>query len=302
MHSAREKLVITVAAIGLIAGISGSAFAQDNPAQGGNAPANERMEKGDKGAQQQQQRRTHDTMGQQEEQRGGGATGQPQRKVQGETSPAAPTAQPEGANRTTGQNVDQNKRDSETRADQNPTQGVDRDREQKTGQDDRNRERNAETNADTHKRDADTQTGQRERSQRNDSSSAEMERDHSGERDHHGAGNDLNVRVNGDLHVSQEKATRISRALKTNVGRENVRVDVRVGGPVPENMHPLPLPPDVVALVPEYRGYEYFVANDAIVIVQPTTHVVVGTIDEGGASAELDARQQIPHAKPCPVE
>ncbi len=84
MHSLRQQLVITVAAIGLIAGISGSAFAQDNPAQGANAPANERMEKGDKGAQQ-QQRRTHDTMGQQEDQRGAGAAGQPQRKAQSET-------------------------------------------------------------------------------------------------------------------------------------------------------------------------------------------------------------------------
>ncbi len=122
------------------------------------------------------------------------------------------------------------------------------------------------------------------------------------ERGHGGAGNDMNVRVNGDLHLSQEKATRISQALKTSGGRENVRVDVRVGGPVPGNMRPMPLPPDVVALVPEYRGYEYFVANDAIVIVQPTSHVVVGTIDEGGATAQLEPEQQIARAKPCPVE
>jgi hypothetical protein len=295
MHSVRQQLVITVAAVGLIAGISGSAFAQDNPAQGGNAPA-ERMEKGDNGAQQ-QQRRTHDTMGQQEEQRGAGAPGQSQRKAQGETgSGAAPNAQPEGANKT-GQNVDQGKRDGATRADQGSTQGVDRDQPQRTGQDDRTRERNAETNPGQSgtRSDADTRTGQGERNQRNDTS-AGMERGHGG------AGNDMNVRVNGDLHLSQEKATRISQALKTSVGRENVRVDVRVGAPIPEHMHPMPLPPDVATLVPEYRGYEYFVANDAIVIVQPTSHVVVGTIDEGGASAQLDAGQQIARAKPCPVE
>jgi len=44
---------------------------------------------------------------------------------------------------------------------------------------------------------------------------------------------------------------------------------------LPGNVRLLPPPANVVDLVPEYRGYEYLVANDEIVIVQPSTRSVV---------------------------
>jgi hypothetical protein len=109
------------------------------------------------------------------------------------------------------------------------------------------------------------------------------------------------ARVIGNLHVSQQNATRITETLRSRARSENVHVDVRVGGPLPASVRPMPLPPDVVELVPEYRGYDYVVVDDEIVFVQPSTHVVVGMIDMG-PTARADTGMQVAHARPCPTE
>lgn len=36
-----------------------------------------------------------------------------------------------------------------------------------------------------------------------------------------------------------------------------------------------PLPDDVVEVVPQYRGYDFFVVRDEIVIVEPSTYKIV---------------------------
>ena len=47
----------------------------------------------------------------------------------------------------------------------------------------------------------------------------------------------------------------------------------------------LPLPANIVDVVPEFRGYDYFVVNDEIVIVQPSSRKVLETINADGATA-----------------
>ena len=42
------------------------------------------------------------------------------------------------------------------------------------------------------------------------------------------------------------------------------------------------LPASIVSIVPEYRGYDYVVVRDEIVIVQPSTRKVVEVIHRGG--------------------
>jgi hypothetical protein len=299
MHSLRQQLIMTVASIGMAAGMVGYAAAQDNPSSGAtNRPANERMEKGNK-AETPQRNKVNNTMGQaQDNQRGGAA-----QKATG--------AEPEGAQKT-GQSADQNdqnKRD-QTRSGQNQMQKSDQGESQKTGQgqgkgDTQMRGAQGEPgkgDADTRtgqdqqrNHDVDTRMGQGERDQR-DGGTAETERDRNGPRP------GMSVRVNGDLHISDEKATRISESLRNSGHRENVNVDVRVGAPLPANVRPAPLPPDVVEVAPEYRGYDYVVANDEIIFIQPETHIVVGTIEAGGATAQIDTGQQIARAKPCPVD
>jgi hypothetical protein len=73
--------------------------------------------------------------------------------------------------------------------------------------------------------------------------------------------------------------------MKTIIGREhgprlgsNVNFDVTVGTRIPRNVHVVVLPEEIVRIVPEYRGYEYFLVGDEIVIVDPRTLEIVAII------------------------
>jgi hypothetical protein len=112
-----------------------------------------------------------------------------------------------------------------------------------------------------------------------------------------------NVRVNGDLHVSEENASRISETLLSRSQNEKIDINVNVGERLPDSVNVLPLPPEIVELAPEYRGYDYFVENDEIVFVRPTTHEVVGIIETSGPSVAASTDVENPaRARPCPVE
>ena len=66
---------------------------------------------------------------------------------------------------------------------------------------------------------------------------------------------------------------------------ENVNFSVSVGVDVPSTIAVHALPPSIVEIVPEYRGYDYVVVRDEIVIVQPRTRKIVTVIHRGGHSA-----------------
>jgi len=73
--------------------------------------------------------------------------------------------------------------------------------------------------------------------------------------------------------------------IKTIIGRErgprlgsNVHFNISVGTRVPRNVHVVLLPEQIVRIVPEYRGYDYFLIGDEIVIVDPRTLEIVAII------------------------
>jgi hypothetical protein len=73
--------------------------------------------------------------------------------------------------------------------------------------------------------------------------------------------------------------------VKTIVGRGNaprfsgnVDFDVRVGTRIPRSVHFTALPEDVVRIVPEYRGYDYVLVRDEILIIDPQTLEIVAII------------------------
>ena len=73
--------------------------------------------------------------------------------------------------------------------------------------------------------------------------------------------------------------------IKTIIGRErgprlgsNVNFSVSVGTRVPRSVHVVVLPEEIVRIVPEYRGYNYFLVGDEIVIVDPRTLEIVAII------------------------
>ncbi len=76
---------------------------------------------------------------------------------------------------------------------------------------------------------------------------------------------------------------------------QHLNINVNVGAALPGDVTLEPLPPDVVSLVPEYRGYDFVVVNDEIVIVQPSTRHVVEILGGGGETQAMATT----HVGPC---
>ena len=97
-------------------------------------------------------------------------------------------------------------------------------------------------------------------------------------------GGGATVEARGNAHLSNQQASRIADTLSTTAPRAqaNLNIDVNVDEALPGNVELMPLPPAVVSMVPEYRGYDYVVVHDEIVIVQPSTRKVVEVIHRGG--------------------
>jgi hypothetical protein len=88
--------------------------------------------------------------------------------------------------------------------------------------------------------------------------------------------------VGGSAKLSTEQRTRISSVIREQHVQPvtHVDFDIRPGVRVPRSgvsFHPLP--PDIVTIYPEWRGYEYFLVNNQIVVVNPRTLEIVDVID-----------------------
>jgi hypothetical protein len=83
------------------------------------------------------------------------------------------------------------------------------------------------------------------------------------------------------VQLSQDQRTRIKDVVVggRNVARaDNVNFNIRVGVAVPRTIHVAVLPPEVVTIVPEYRGFEYVVVGDQLLIIDPNTLEIVAIL------------------------
>ncbi|MBR1235028.1 DUF1236 domain-containing protein [Bradyrhizobium sp. AUGA SZCCT0182] len=78
-----------------------------------------------------------------------------------------------------------------------------------------------------------------------------------------------------------EKRTQIVSAIKTEKIQEttNVNFNISVGATVPSTVRFHPLPPRIVEIYPEWRGYQVILVGGRYVIVRPTTHEIVYIIE-----------------------
>ena len=78
-----------------------------------------------------------------------------------------------------------------------------------------------------------------------------------------------------------EKRTQIVSAIKTEKIQEttNVNFNVSVGAVVPTTVRFHPLPPRIVEIYPEWRGYEVILVSGRYIIVRPATHEIVYIIE-----------------------
>ena len=56
-------------------------------------------------------------------------------------------------------------------------------------------------------------------------------------------------------------------------------MSVRVGVRIPASVHFYPLPVEVVDLYPAWRGYDYILVGEEIVIVNPRSHEIVAIVE-----------------------
>jgi len=78
-----------------------------------------------------------------------------------------------------------------------------------------------------------------------------------------------------------EKRTQIVSAIKTEKIQEttNVNFNISVGAVVPATVRFHPLPPRIVEIYPEWRGYQVILVHGRYVIVRPQTHEIVYIIE-----------------------
>lgn len=96
--------------------------------------------------------------------------------------------------------------------------------------------------------------------------------------------NTANVSVSASLNETQR--TRVTESItRLNVAPiNNVNFSLSVGTVVPRDVRFQPLPADVVEILPQYRGYNFFVVHDDIVIVEPSTYKIVDVLLRTGRS------------------
>jgi len=83
------------------------------------------------------------------------------------------------------------------------------------------------------------------------------------------------------VQLSQDQRTKIKDIVvrDRNVARvNNADFNVSVGVTVPRTVHVAVLPPEVVTIVPEYRGFDYVVVGDQLLIIDPNTMEIIAIL------------------------
>lgn len=91
-----------------------------------------------------------------------------------------------------------------------------------------------------------------------------------------------NASRGASVQLSQNQRGQIQSIIGKGGGaraRTDVHFNVAVGAIVPRDVHIEVLPEDVVAVVPQYEGFDYVVVGDQILIVDPDSLAIVAVIE-----------------------
>jgi hypothetical protein len=84
----------------------------------------------------------------------------------------------------------------------------------------------------------------------------------------------------GAAKLSTEQRSKIGSLLRAHkVEPAHLTVSVNVGTRIPEGVHSYPLPSEVVEIYPEWRGYDYIMIGDQVLVVDPQTREIVAVIE-----------------------
>lgn len=87
----------------------------------------------------------------------------------------------------------------------------------------------------------------------------------------------------GAVKLSTEQRTKIATVIKSQkverVTPAQLNVSINIGTRIPAHVRLYPLPTEVITIYPEWRGYDYILVGDEIVIINPRTHEIVFIIN-----------------------
>jgi hypothetical protein len=84
----------------------------------------------------------------------------------------------------------------------------------------------------------------------------------------------------GSAKLSTEQRSKITTIIRQHkVAPAQLNVSVRVGTRVPDSVHFYPLPEQVFVIYPEWRGYDYILVGNEIVVIDPRTHEIVAVLE-----------------------
>ena len=84
----------------------------------------------------------------------------------------------------------------------------------------------------------------------------------------------------GAAKLSSEQRTKITTVIRRHkVEPTHLNVSISVGVRIPERVHLYPLPVEVVEVYPEWRGYDYILVSDQILVIDPRSHEIVAILE-----------------------
>jgi hypothetical protein len=84
----------------------------------------------------------------------------------------------------------------------------------------------------------------------------------------------------GAAKLSGKQRSKITAIIKEKKVRPtHLNISVRVGATLPASVHFYPLPVEVIDIYPQWRGYDYILVGDEIIIINPRTHRIVALLE-----------------------
>lgn len=86
--------------------------------------------------------------------------------------------------------------------------------------------------------------------------------------------------ASGSTKLSTEQRTKITNVIRQQkVAPAHLNVSIRVGNRVPASVRFYPLPAEVFVIYPQWRGYDYILVGNDILVINPRTHEIVAILE-----------------------
>jgi len=95
------------------------------------------------------------------------------------------------------------------------------------------------------------------------------------------SGSPNTARQSGGANLSSEQRTKITAVIREQrvQPEAHVNINISVGTHVPKSVKFHPLPAEIVRVYPGWRGYEFFLVGQQIIVVDPRRLVIVAVLE-----------------------